>query len=107
YKMDCPDVGGLDIRAYFINEKLHEVVHICIEDDTGFGMDVIYYSDDTKEHLKAYLKTCKRRLGYDGEVEKIEEGNQTLYYAHYEDDVFRTYAGYVLNEKGTGGIEVV
>src|SRR5699024_1209194 len=107
YKIDFAGVGVIDNRAYFIKEKVHEEVHISIEDDTGFGMDVIYYSDDTKEHLKENLNAFKKRLGYDGEFEKIEEGNQPLYYAHYEDDVFRTYAEYVLNEKGTGGIEVI
>ncbi len=107
YKMDFPGGGVIDDRAYFIKEKVHEEVHISIEDETGFGMDVIYYSDETKGLLKENLHAFKKRLGYDGEFEKIEEGNQTLYYAHYEDDVFRTYAGYVLNEKGTGGIEVI
>src|SRR5699024_9734874 len=107
YKMDFPGGGVIDNRAYFIKEKVHEEVHISIEDDTGFGMDVIYYSDDTKEHLKENLNAFKKRLGYDGEFEKIEEGNQTLNYAHYEDEVFRTYSGYVLNEKGICNIEVI
>jgi len=106
YKMDFPGGGVIDDRAYFIKEKGHEEVHISIEDDTGFGMDVIYYSDDTKELLKENLNAFKTRLGYDGGFEKLKQNDRTLYYAHYQGQGFDNYIGYVLNGKGDGGIEL-
>src|SRR5699024_11366630 len=85
----------------------HPIIPINIKKPKDSEIFINYYSSNTKDLLKDYLNAFKKRLGYDGDFEKIEKGNQTLYYAHYEDDVFRTYAGYILNEKGTGGIEVI
>ena len=106
YEMDFPGGGVIDDRAFSINEKDYEEVHISIEDDTGFGMDVIYYSDDTKELLKENLNAFKKRLGYDGGFEKLKQNNRTLYYAHYQGQGFDNYIGYVLSGKGDGGIEL-
>src|SRR5699024_12015080 len=44
---------------------------------------------------------------YEGEFEKLEKSNRTIYYANQEDDVFRTYAAYILNGKNSGAIEVI
>src|SRR5699024_838348 len=43
----------------------------------------------------------------EGEFEKLEKSNRTIYYANQEDDVFRTYAAYILNGKNSGAIEVI
>lgn len=69
-------------------------------------MDVFYYSNHTKKRLNDDLERFKKRLRYDGDFDQVEEKDSTLYYARIEDDALRTYAGYVLNEKGTGGIEL-
>lgn len=107
YKMDFPAGGVIDEQSYSVKDNVFEEVHISIEDDTGFGMDVIYFSSNTKELLKDDLDAFKTRLGYDGDFEKLEKDDRTIYYAHYKNDVFRTFAGYILNEQGTGGIEVI
>src|SRR5699024_12036776 len=86
---------------------VHEDVPISIEDDTGFGMSVLYFSDDNKKLLEDNLEAFKTRLGYEGEFEKLEKSNRTIYYANQEDDVFRTYAAYILNGKNSGAIEVI
>jgi len=106
YKMDFPGGGVIDDRAYFIKEKVHEEVHISIEDDTGFGMDVIYYSGNTKDLLEEDLHAFKKRLGYDGDLKKLKKSDRSIYYAHFRDNGFDNYIGYVLNGKGDGGIEL-
>ncbi|WP_010531760.1 hypothetical protein [Lentibacillus jeotgali] len=107
YKMDFPAGGVIGKRAYSIKEKGHEEVPIHIKDETGAMIHVIYYSYRKSDQVASYLDRFKKRSGIETEFEKLEDSNQSLYYAHNEDDIFRTYAGYVQNEKGTGGIEVV
>ena len=107
YKMDFPAGGVIDDKMYTNRDDVHEDVPISIEDDTGFGMSVLYFSDDNKKLLEDNLEAFKTRLGYEGEFEKLEKSNRTIYYANQEDDVFRTYAAYILNGKNSGAIEVI
>src|SRR5690625_469055 len=107
YKMDFPAGGVIDNRMYSVKENVHEEVTISIEDETGFGMHVIYFADNTKDLLKDDLNAFKKRLGYDGDFEEMKKNDQTLYYAHYERYGSRTYVGYVLNEQDSGGIEII
>ena len=107
YKMDFPAGGVIDDKMYTNRDNIHEDVPISIEDDTGFGMSVLYFSDDNKKLLEDNLDAFKTRLGYEGEFEKLEKSNRTIYYANQEDDVFRTYAAYILNGKNSGAIEVI
>jgi len=107
YRMDFPAEGVIGQRAYSIRKKGYEEFPIHIKDETGSEIRVNYYSDNTKALLKNDLHAFKKRLGYEGDFKKVKKNDRTLYYAHYEDDVFRTYAGYILNERGTGGIEVI
>src|SRR5699024_6388434 len=92
---------------YLVNENNHEEVHISIEDDTGFGMDAIYYPKHTEKKLEGNLGRFKNRLGYDGDFEKLNKKDRTIYYAQYERYGSRTYVGYVLNEKDMGAIELI
>ncbi|HLR63331.1 MAG TPA: hypothetical protein VK097_12950 [Lentibacillus sp.] len=107
YKVDFPAEGVIGERGYSIKEKGHEEIQIHIKSETGSMINIIYYSHHKSKQITENLNGLKLRTGYDGNFNKLEKDNQTLYYAHYKDDVFRTYAGYVQNEKGTGGIEVV
>ena len=107
YKMNFPAGGVIDDKMYTNRDNIHEDVPISIEDDTGFGMSVLYFSDDNKKLLEDNLDAFKTRLGYEGEFEKLEKSNRTIYYANQEDDVFRTYAAYILNGKNSGAIEVI
>src|SRR5699024_7258590 len=107
YKMDFPAGGVIDDLSYYKKDNVFEEVHISIEDDTGFGMDVLYYSNHTEELLEDDLNRFKSRLGYDGDFEKLEKDDRTIFHAHMEDDVLRTDAGYILNEQGTGAVEVI
>src|SRR5699024_12039313 len=107
YKMNFPAGGVIDDNMYTNKDNIHEDVTISIEDDTGFGMSVLYFSDDIKKLLEDNLDAFKTRLGYEGEFEKLEKSNRNIYYANQEDDVFRTYAAYILNGKNSGSIEVI
>jgi len=107
FKMDFPAEGMIGQRAYSIRKKGYEEFPIHIKDETGSEIRVNYYSDDTKAFLKDDLHAFKKRLGYEGDFKKVKKNDQTLYYAHFEGNGFRNYAGYVLNEKNMGGIEVV
>src|SRR5699024_1054895 len=80
---------------------------IHIKDETGSEIRVNYYSDNTKALLKNDLHAFKKRLGYEGDFKKVKKNDRTLYNAHYEDDIYRNYAGYILNVRGIGGIEVI
>src|SRR5699024_12315518 len=51
YKMDFPAGGVIDDRSYLVKESDHEEIHISIEDETGFGMDVIYFPNHTKKQI--------------------------------------------------------
>jgi len=73
YKMDFPAGGVIDNRMYSVKENVHEEVTISIEDDTGFGMHVIYYSNHTEERLTEDLNRFKKRLGYDGDFEEMKK----------------------------------
>jgi len=106
YKMDFPGGGVIDDRAFSINEKDYEEVPITIKDDTGYGMHIIYYSGNTKDLLEEDLHAFKKRLGYDGDLKKLKKSDRSIYYAHFRDNGFDNYIGYVLNEQDTGGIEV-
>ncbi|HLR68963.1 MAG TPA: hypothetical protein VK105_17905, partial [Virgibacillus sp.] len=107
YKMDFPAGGLIDDKSYSKRKNGYEEVHISIEDNTGFGMDVHYYSHHTKDGLDTFLDNFKGRLGYEGEFEELPKGDKTIHYAYEEDDVFRTFAGYILNEEGKGALEVI
>src|SRR5699024_5410965 len=76
YKMDFPGGGVIDDRAFSINEKDYEEVPISIKDDTGYGMHVIYYLDNTKDFLKEDLNAFKKRLGYDGDLKKLKKSDR-------------------------------
>src|SRR5699024_5313988 len=104
--MDFPGGGVIDDRAFSINEKDYEEVPITIKDDTGYGMHIIYYSGNTKDLLEEDLHAFKKRLGYDGDLKKLKKSDRSIYYAHFRDNGFDNYIGYVLNEQDTGGIEV-
>src|SRR5699024_9615713 len=97
----------LDEKLDTSRDNRNEYVPISIEDDTGFGMSVLYFSDDNKKLLEDNLDAFKTRLGYEGEFEKLEKRNRTIYYANQEDDVFRSYAAYISNGKDPGAIEVI
>src|SRR5699024_5644149 len=103
YKMDFPAGGLIDDKSYSKRKNGYEEVHISIEDDTGFGMDVHYYSHHTKDGLDTFLDNFKGRLGYDEEFEKLSKNDKTLYFAQYERYGTRTFAGYILNDSKTGG----
>src|SRR5699024_55030 len=107
YTMDFPAGEVIDDKMYTNRDNIHEDVPIAIEDDRGFGMSVLYFSDDNKRLLEDNLDAFKTRLEYEGEFEKLEKSNRTIYYANQEDDVFRTYAAYILNGKNSGAIEVI
>ena len=107
YRMDFPAEGVIGQRAYSIRKKGYEEFPIHIKDETGSEIRVNYYSDNTKALLKNDLHAFKKRLGYEGDFKKVKKNDRTLYYAHFEGNGFRNYAGYVLNEKNMGGIEVV
>src|SRR5690625_2534665 len=107
FKMDFPAEGVIGQKAYFIKEKRYEEFPIHIKTETGSKVRINYYSDDTKELLKENLNAFKTRLGYDGDFEKLKGDNQTLYYTDSEGSGFLDYLGYVQNEKGKGGIELV
>ncbi|HLR63332.1 MAG TPA: hypothetical protein VK097_12955 [Lentibacillus sp.] len=107
YKVDFPAEGEIDERMYSIKEKRHEEVPISIKDDTGFSMQITYYSHHKADQINSYLENFKLLIGYDGDFRKLEKKNQSLYYTGFERNGFRSYAGNVQNEKGTGGIEVV
>src|SRR5699024_12329889 len=89
--------GVIGDKAYFEKKKEYEEFPIHIKEPTDSEIRINYYSSNTKDLLKDDLNAFKKRLGYDGDFEKIEKGNQTIYYAHYENDVYRTYAWYILN----------
>src|SRR5699024_2645760 len=107
YKMNFPAGGVIDETMYTNRDNMHEDVPIAIDAATGFGMRVLYFSDASQELLEDNLDAFKTRLGYEGEFEKLEKSNRTIYYANQEDDVFRTYAAYILNGKNSGAIEVI
>src|SRR5699024_1245278 len=107
YKMDFPAEGVIGQKAYSIRKKVYEEFPIHIKGETGSEIRINYYSGDTKDSLQVDLNAFKKRLGYDGDFEKQKEDSQSLYSTHFERNGFRTYAGYVLNEEGTGGIELV
>ena len=106
FKMDFPAEGVIGQKAYFIKEERYEEFPIHIKTETGSKVRINYYSDDRKELLKENLNAFKKRLGYDGDFEKLKGDKQSLNYAHYERNGFRTYVGYVLNERESGGIEL-
>src|SRR5699024_7846043 len=91
YKIDFPAEGVIGQRAYSIRKKAYEEFPIHIKNETGSEIRVNYYSDNTKALLKNDLHAFKKRLGYEGDFKKVKKNDRTLYYAHYEDDIFRTY----------------
>src|SRR5699024_454576 len=107
YRMNFPAEGVIGQRAYSIRKKGYEEFPIHIKDETGTEIRVNYYSNNKKDLIKNDLHAFKKHLGYECDFKKVKKNDRTLYYAHYEDDIFRTYAGYILNERGTGGIEVI
>src|SRR5699024_6675117 len=107
YKMDFPAGGLIDDQSYSKRENGYEEVHISIEDDTGFGMDIIYDKSSSQESLEVNKDLFKARLGYEGEFEKLSKNGKTLYFAQYERYGTRTFAGYILNDSKTGGIEAI
>lgn len=107
YKMDFPAGGVIGERGYFIRENGHEEIQIHIKSETGSRINMIYYSYFKTEQIAENLEGFKHRIGYDDEFKKLEEDNQTLYYSNFKSDIFRIYAGYVQNERGNGGIEIV
>ena len=106
YKMDFPAGGVIDEISYFVRENDREEVHISIEDDMGFGMDVIYDSGRTKDRIENDLDRFKNRLGYDDDFDILEKKDRTIYYARDEGKGFRDFFAYVLDAQGKGAVEV-
>src|SRR5699024_4853550 len=107
YKMDFPSSGVIGDRSYSNKKNEYEEFPIHIKEGTGVKIHINYYSNRRAEQLTADLNRFKKRQGYEGDFNKLEKDNQTLYYTNSEGSGFRDYLGYVQNEKGTGGIELV
>src|SRR5699024_3408201 len=73
YKVDFPAEGEIDERMYSIKEKRHEEVPISIKDDTGFSMQITYYSHHKADQINSYLENFKLLIGYDGDFRKLEK----------------------------------
>ena len=106
YKMNFPAGGVIDDKMYTNRDDVHEEVPISIEDDTGFGMQVLYFSGEAGEILEDNLRAFKTRLGYEGDFEEIEKNNRTIYYAQDEEKGFRDFFAYVINTQDKGAVEV-
>src|SRR5690625_3030569 len=72
YKMDFPAGGVIDNRMYSVKENVHEEVTISIEDDTGFGMNVIYYRSEERRVGKEYMH-MRARYRHNMKDEGMEE----------------------------------
>ncbi|GGK09535.1 hypothetical protein GCM10007063_35010 [Lentibacillus kapialis] len=105
--MDFPAGGVIGDRSYFVRETDHEEIVIGVDDDTGASIRIIYYSNHLPEYLGEDLNRFKKRIGYDGDFKKLEQNHQSLYYTALKSNISLDYAGYILHEKGMGGIEVV
>src|SRR5699024_7940937 len=70
---------------------------------------LVLLSDKTiyQKSVKVNKELFKARLGYEGEFEKLSKNGKTLYFAQYERYGTRTFAGYILNDSKTGGIEAI
>src|SRR5699024_12287330 len=49
YTMDFPAGGASDAKLYTNSDDVHEDVPLALEDDTGYGRSVVYFSDDNKK----------------------------------------------------------
>src|SRR5699024_3753877 len=107
YKIDFPSSGVIGDRSYIKKKNEYEEFPIHIKEGTGVKIHINYYSHHRTEQLTADLNRFKKRQGYEGDFKRLEKDNQTLYYTKSEGRGFRDYLGYVQNEKGMGGIEIV
>src|SRR5699024_5133082 len=98
--------GVIGEKAYVKKKRGYEEFPIHIKDETGSRISINYYPGDRKESIDHSLDWLKKRLGYDGEFEKNEEDNQSLYYTEFERNGFHTFGGYVQNEQADGGIDI-
>ena len=106
YKMDFPAGGLIDDKSYSKRKNGYEEVHISIEDDTGFGMDIIYDKSSSQESLEVNKDLFKARLGYEGEFEELSKDEKTIYFDQYNSNGFRNHVGYVQNNQGQGAVEL-
>lgn len=107
YVMDFPAEGVIGERGYSIKEDAYEELQIYIDGPTGSRIFINYYSHFKAEFISEYIEGFKLRLNYEGEFETIEEDKQILHYATLNSDIYTVYAGFLQNQMGPGGIEIV
>ncbi len=109
YKMDFPQGGMIGERAYARKEKVHEGYPIHLKNNVvgGAMITIFYFSYDSTDELDMNLESFSARIGKDINYKKIAGDGQSLYYGNIDQNESHTYAGYILNEKADGALEVV
>ncbi|AIF45236.1 hypothetical protein [Virgibacillus sp. SK37] len=111
YKMDFPAGGIVGEKGYGKVKEKKEGFGVGVLSKNGLQSSIDFNYDSYKEsgNVNSYIDNLKQRLQMEVEFKEVntQKNQQSFYYSSFERNDFQTYAGYVQNNVGNGGIQVV